>query len=231
MQGELFKRRGGARPGAGRPRITDRRASEHHKVRAKVTRHQPLHVVVRVARDLGSLRSKAAYLAIRTATAQAFGSSAFRIVHLSIQRTHIHLIVEANDRMKLARGMQGFLISAARHLNRALGREGNVFADRYHATALTCPAQVRNTLAYVMNNWRHHHEHLKQYTSEWKVDPFSTATSFEGWSELDGRRFEEVRPSYLPMIVTSAASWLLRIGWKRRGLISFHFVPGGAHAE
>ena len=43
----------------------------------------------------------------------------FRIVHLSIQRTHVHLLVEANSKGNSRRGMQGFQISAAKHLNAA----------------------------------------------------------------------------------------------------------------
>ena len=55
-------------------------------------------------------------------------------------------------------------ISAARNINRELGeRTGDkqsdrVFADRYHARVLKTPRQVRNTIAYVLNNWRHHGE-------------------------------------------------------------------------
>jgi hypothetical protein len=50
-----------------------------------------------------------------------------------------HLLVEAGSRTALARGMQGFEISAAKHLNAAVSkargrrRRGAVFPDRYHA--------------------------------------------------------------------------------------------------
>ena len=54
----------------------------------------------------------------------------FRICHVSIQATHVHLLVEADDRMALARGMQGFQIACARRFNqlqlrarRGAGRE------------------------------------------------------------------------------------------------------------
>ncbi len=36
----------------------------------------------------------------------------FRIVHISIQHDHVHLICEACDRMALARGVQGFRTGA-----------------------------------------------------------------------------------------------------------------------
>lgn len=42
---------------------------------------------------------------------------AFRIIHISIQRTHVHLIVEADNKLALTRGMQSFLASAAKQIN------------------------------------------------------------------------------------------------------------------
>ena len=48
----------------------------------------------------------------------------FRIAHLSVQTNHIHLIVEATTKDVLARGLQGFQISAAKHINAAAGGRG-----------------------------------------------------------------------------------------------------------
>ncbi len=113
--------RGGARPGAGRPRkpISEGRASEPHKARERVQPSQPVHVVMRVAPDVSSLRTHDMFVAVRDATfaAAARREDSFHIVHFSIQRTHIHLIVEATDRLALAAGMQAFGISAAKHIN------------------------------------------------------------------------------------------------------------------
>ena len=57
----------------------------------------------------------------------------FRIVHISIQKNHIHLVVEAANKDALRRGMQRFAIRAARAINAAFNREGKVFAFRYTA--------------------------------------------------------------------------------------------------
>ncbi|MCX5746178.1 MAG: transposase, partial [Proteobacteria bacterium] len=149
------------------------------------------------------------------------------IVHISIQRTHVHLIVEASRAHDLARGLQGFQISAARRINRALGRAGQVFADRYHATPLTSPRQVRNTLAYVLNNWRHHGEDKRPVAARWTKDPFSSATSFDGWRE-------PITPppaTYEPPRMRAPRTWLLTTGWRRHRLIALAEVPGGSHAE
>src|SRR3954465_7048001 len=108
----------GGRPlGAGRPK-QHLRASERHETRERLLPSQPVHVTMRCARDVPNLRCRATYRAIRWATISAArNGDAFRIVHVSIQRNHVHLIVEAANRIALARGMQGFASSAARLIN------------------------------------------------------------------------------------------------------------------
>jgi hypothetical protein len=70
----------------------------------------------------------------------------FRIVHLAVLPTQIDLIVEADDKLALARGMQGFQVSAARWLNQAARRAGNVFVDRYRMTILRTRIAVRDAV-------------------------------------------------------------------------------------
>ncbi len=102
------------------------RAGAPHKARPELERYQPVHVVLRVVKDIGSLRKRHMYKALREATIAVAlrelaykDTGVFRIVHISIQRDHIHLIVEADHKLALSRGMQSFQISAAKHLNRA----------------------------------------------------------------------------------------------------------------
>src|SRR6266508_1457189 len=64
----------------------------------------------------------------------------------SFAAARIELVVEANDRIALARGMQGFQVAAAKHLNRLRGRKGTVFADRYRARPLRTFAAVREVI-------------------------------------------------------------------------------------
>ena len=138
-------------PGAGVP----------HKRRPVLSSRYPVHVVLRVVGAVGSLRRRLAYHAVRAATIVAVQRQDFRICHLSLQRTHIHLLVEASDRRALSRGMQSFQISAAKHLNRAISkdwtglrRRGPEFSDRYYAEIIESPLQARRALLYVLNNWR-----------------------------------------------------------------------------
>ena len=111
------------------------------------------------------------------------GAPDFRICHLSIQKNHIHLIVEAADEQALSRGMQSFAIRAARAINRDDGCCGKVFAYRYHATQITTAKYARHALAYVLNNWRRHREDfLNGHMVRAQLDEFSSAVSFEGWT-------------------------------------------------
>jgi REP element-mobilizing transposase RayT len=207
-----FKQWGGKRKGAGRP-PRGPRSSERHKKREYLDRHHPVHVTLRVVERVGRLRRRHAYRAVRRALVTVLERQDFRICQLSIQGNHLHLIVEADDARALARGMQGFEISCARRLNAALGRHGQVFADRYHPVVLKSPRQVRNALCYVINNWRRHREDGGRAA----VDAYSSGIGFDGWKIAVDRR---ITPDTELLPVKFAHGWLLTRGWRRHGLIS-----------
>ena len=136
----------------------------------------------------------------------------------------------------LARGMQGFTISAARNINTALGdgvrrRRGRVFTDRYHVEVITTPTRARHALAYVLGNWRKHGEDREGLARTWLVDPFSSGVLFPDWEELaDQPWMWPTRDGYDPLIVRRPQSWLLREGWKKAGwAISGRDVPSRPH--
>ena len=230
--------RGGKRPGAGR-KPKGKRAGSPHKTRPALKPRFPVHVVLRVVSEVGSLRKHQMYRAIREATIAVamrelhiVQDGAFRIVHISIQRDHIHLLVEADNKVALSRGMQSFQISAAKHLNRALSvkrverRRGTVFPDRFHQEIITTPNQARHALAYVLNNWRKHREDRALFAKTWLVDPFSTGIQFGGWKELEGAEaMWQRRDTYQPLVVYLPKTWLLREGWQLRGRISVNDIP------
>ncbi|TMQ24328.1 MAG: hypothetical protein E6J90_08190 [Deltaproteobacteria bacterium] len=229
----LFKKRGGKRRGAGRP-PKGKRSGSPHKERPFLHERYPVHVVLRVIGAVGNLRRRCVYQAIREATLTTARRENFRIVHLSIQRNHVHLLVEADDKKALASGMQGFQISAAKHLNAAISkgkpgprRRGIVFPDRYHAEIITSPRQARHALNYVLSNWRKHKEDRKAPMSSWKIDWFSSAVMFPGWAEYGEEAFLwRGRETYEPLLVYQPKTWLLRVGWMRGGPpISYREVP------
>jgi len=251
VQQELFehRKRGGRRRGAGRKSLRARPGRRHAR-RPDFRASHPLHVVMRVEPVVGSLRRRAMYRAMRAATLAAARRGRVRIVHISLQRTHVHMLVEAAHRIELARGMQGFQISAARHINRVLGgelrrsvvadeiamarrrgahvcRRGRVFRERYYTEVITSPTQAHRTIRYVLSNWRRHGEDRVGVAKTWLVDPFSTGSAFDGWAE---RRDPRVRwpgcEDGEALRVVLPRTWLLAVGWKRIGEISARTVPG-----
>ncbi|MDQ3367332.1 MAG: hypothetical protein M3680_18060 [Myxococcota bacterium] len=115
-------------------------------MRPVVGAHQAIHITTRVVAAVGSLRQPPARRAIERALHTSLARSDFRIVHVGTRGTQVELIVEAHDRYALARGMQGFQVSAARYLNAAKARRGTVFPDRYRARVLGSRAAVRLAL-------------------------------------------------------------------------------------
>jgi len=228
----VFRTHGGKRPGAGR-KPKGACAGASHAARPTHNPRHPVHVTIRIVSSAAGLRCKDMYLAVREATIASARREDFRIVHMSIQRDHIHLIVEAESTAALSRGVRGFAVSAARQINKAFTarggdrRTGRAIADRYHARPLTSPRAVRNALAYTLSNWRHHGEDRAPFARTWQVDPFSTGALFPGWKELaDSPFFWPLPPKYLPLIVFRPRTWLLR-SWDRfHPLISVREVPG-----
>jgi len=91
-------------------------------------------VTLRAREDLPALRRDDVFGAVREALIRV-SRAGFRLLHFSVQRDHVHLLVEADGSIALRRGLQGLAIRVAKAINRTLGRRGKVFADRYHARA------------------------------------------------------------------------------------------------
>jgi REP element-mobilizing transposase RayT len=166
--------------------------------------------------------------ALRFAAARILERRDYRIVHVSIQGNHVHLIVEADDATSLSRGMRAFEISATRGINAAMSkrtgrrRRGQVFADRYHAEQLTSPRQCRNALSYVLNNWRKHGEDTGRTGAPF--DRFATGWHWDGWTEPPPPI--RLTPATMLVPVSYPTTWMLRKGWRNHGLISPWERPG-----
>jgi REP element-mobilizing transposase RayT len=175
---------GGRRAGAGKKAVlVGGRRRMRHGVRAAMSRELPLHVTVRLCAGLGGLRGAEAMRVVREAIRNG-QKEGFSVVHFCVLGNHVHLLVEAWDRVWVARGMQGLLSGLARRLNRLWGRCGRVFADRYHDEVLAAFGQVRAALRYVLQNARRHGVRLGGL-----LDPCSSEAWFDGYSwRSDGER-------------------------------------------
>ncbi|MEM6862018.1 MAG: transposase [Myxococcota bacterium] len=212
------KGRRGVRKGAGRKRRAER-PMVPHQTREEFKPGEPQHVTVRLRKGLPSRRRKKAVRTLRLAFLAAQERTGMRVVHWSVQANHLHLIVESRDRVALSRGMQGLKIRMARALNRLWNRSGAVFSDRYHARILRSPRQVRNALLYVLNNFRRHQAQRGRRLPASFVDPLSTTSGFDGWRQRP--------PCPVAKLATPPPkTWLLRVGWRRAGLLEPCMVPG-----
>jgi len=160
---------------------------------------------------MSGLRAPRVFAVVRAALCVA-SRRGFRVVEFSVQDNHVHLIVEADGDLVLRRGIRGLAIRVARAVNRVLNRRGSVWADRYHARALTTPRAVRNALVYVLMNGHKHHRIPDV------IDPWSSAPWFTGW-----RQSVAHVPRRAPIV--PARTWLAAVGWRRHGLIEFWERP------
>jgi len=217
---EFPKTWGGKRTGAGRKPRKGARTSVPHRPRAAHRAAHPVHVTMRARDGLPPFREEALFGAIRDAIRHASHSravgGAFRVVHFSVQRDHLHLIVEAHDRSFLSRGMQGLAVRVARAVNRVLRARGRVIGERFHAHELRTPREVRNALVYVLMNVR---KHARQRAPALAIDGFSSAPWFDGFREAVGPPPAGERPVVRPR------TWLASTGWRRRGLIGLGEAP------
>ena len=138
------------------------------------------------------------------------------MLQFSVQSNHLHMIIEADSRAALSRGLQGLAIRLAKGINQTLGRRGRVWGERYHARALSSPRTVRRALVYVLMNFRKH-----GHTGA-AIDPCSSAPWFTGWREA------RAAVGIGPPPVALARTWLARNGWQRHGLIGTDELPKGA---
>jgi len=208
-----FERRGGARRGAGRKPKGAKPLVSRRK-RAKISRHVPVLVTIKIRAGLPSLRSRSAVEVIHGVFEAASSRYELRVVHFSIQATHVHMIVEAPDKLSLSRGMQGLCVRITRALNRLWGRKGSVFADRFHSQPLRSPRQTRNALCYTLNNARKHGIQLSG------IDPCSSGLAFDGWRDARG-----LAPPLVGLPVHAPRAWLLTDGWLKHGLIGVTETP------
>lgn len=185
--------------------------------RPNVTYKTPLHLTLKLQKDLVNLRCGDVAVAFRMAAKRAkeFGLS---LLHYSIQDNHLHLIIEVKNNDHLTRGMRSFGSSFGKAVRKIVGGRGPVFDGRFHIHILDNPTLVRNALAYVLQNYSKHSKLLKH------VDRYSSAPYFGQWRMLFGAKAGPIlagmdRPPPLPAHLSSARSWLAREGWLKAGAI------------
>jgi REP element-mobilizing transposase RayT len=199
-----------ARPGKKLGRSKSKNSRVAHRSRCEHKARHPVHATLKLAEGLPGLRNKRALRVIQRAFYGGKARFGFRLNHDSVQGNHMHLIVEAQDRLAMTRGMKGLAVRLARGLNSLWQRTGKVFPDRYHEHVLTTPREVRNVLAYVLKNWN---RHARAFTR--RLDEFASGPWFDGWGEA----YEVAGNALRDPPIVPAETWLSRVGWRRHGLV------------
>jgi REP element-mobilizing transposase RayT len=214
---------GGARLGAGRRPGSSRR--DPHRRRAPLASRHPCHVTLKVEKDVPNLRSAKLVAEIERLWRDACERERFRLVHYAIQGDHVHMIVEAASARDLACGLKAIAARFARGVNRVFRRAGRVLADRCHVHVLRTPREVRNAIAYVLlNAQRHVAKSGRRPPADGRIDPASSGRWFAGWRT-------GAPATHDPPTVAAPRTWLLSVGWRRRGLIDASEVPGTPRTE
>jgi putative transposase len=219
----MSNRRGGRRPGAGRKRTS---RSVKHRRRPPHALRYPSHVTVTFVRSLGSLRQQRIFETLREIFRRP-KIAGFQVCQFSIQTDHVHLVVEATNRKAFSSGMRSLSIRCGLGLNGLFERKrGKVVRDRYHRRDLFTARQVRTVLRYVLLNGHKH-----GVVAEGMLDPFSSASSFDGWLVLytldddlqpraTGDPLLALPPEARGARPVKAWSKLLGEEWREHGLIS-----------
>lgn len=186
--------------------------------RAQVNAKKPLLLTLKLKSKKWNLRCGEIAKGFK-ASAKAAQKFGLRIVHYSIQGDHLHIIAEAKDNESLSRGMRSFGARLGKAIRAVVGGTGPVFLGRFHLRVLSNPTQMRNALAYVLQNFAKHTKLLKH------LDEFSSAPYFSQWKKLLGRNMgpiledvDEQSPP-IPDYLCEARSWLAREGWMRAKIL------------
>jgi REP element-mobilizing transposase RayT len=151
-----------------------------HETRPEV--EGAIHVVYRIRRGLPDLRTPRGLRRIEGAFRKGKERDGFALLHYSIQRDHMHLMVEVRNRRKLSKGMQALGIRLAKALNSLWRRRrGGVFAERYFAVALESGRQMWRTVRYILNNGRKH----GSWSMKGEPDPYSSGRWYLPWRQRD----------------------------------------------
>jgi REP-associated tyrosine transposase len=179
-------------------------------------------VTIRLRRGIPSLRQHCFVRPFRVSLSHACVRHGFRVIHYSIQRDHVHLLIEARNNDAIACGMKSVGARLGKLANRVFRRAGHVLDGRYHSRSITTPLDARRALAYVLLNARRHAWQRRRRLPSPAIDPASSGIHFDGWVVRRPRTQSRDPPPPL----APPRTWLLAVGWRRHGLIHPAEIPG-----
>jgi hypothetical protein len=162
------------------------------------------------------------------------------VVHYSVQRDHLHLIVEGQDRHDLSAQMRKLFSRIALAVNAVAQRRGSLFRDRHHREELDGPTKTRNARIYVLFNDRKHYAQNGGAITEAFLSDLDDHSSAAWLDAKDWDPRARPPPELLARLrardadidrhgppVSGADTWFAQSGWRTRGggAISLHELP------
>jgi REP element-mobilizing transposase RayT len=191
---------------AGRPKVLTNKERDQkiwHRSRPKIPSGKPVHVTLKTDKlKVPSLRDKKIYREIRQSLKQA-RQIGIRIIEFTVQKDHIHLLLEACDQKQLGESMRVLSISLSKRLSFILKRKIKAFKNRYHLHILNSLKEIKNARNYILTNGQKHlvSEERDYFSSNLAVNDFAQTIMFLNfWQDLqaiiDRPRFWTTRKVY-----------------------------------
>jgi len=168
---------------AGRPSIlTQKQKSNkiYHHSRPHLLSGKPVHVTIKTDKNIiPNLRNKILYKEIRASFKRA-RLLGIRIIHFTVQRDHIHFLIEAQNKKQLGQSMRALSISLTKRLSRVLAKKIKALKTRYHLHILKSLKEIKNVANYIQNNGKKHRVVLNKdfYSSHISPQDFDPTEPF-----------------------------------------------------
>jgi putative transposase len=104
--GFAFRNHGGRRAGSGRKPKNGRKAGVSHGPRPVLKARHPVHVTMKLSAGLPNIRHHSLATAVFEVLRKAKDRYGTRLVQLSVQANHVHMIVETEGKDALSSAMQ-----------------------------------------------------------------------------------------------------------------------------
>ncbi len=213
---------GGSRKGAGAKK--KKPGMQNHLPRPQFKSSWPLHINVKMVKEIPNLRTKHRFKLIKRAILKA-REKKLRIIHFCVQSNHLHLLVEASDKAELGKSMQSFCTSLAKLINNSCRRRGRVFVDRYHLHILRTSQEVKNAMKNIFQKLYKHTKGKKQ------LDYYSSIFCFDladlsklnlnqlKWKIIKTKKYNNFYYKCLcktfEELIVNAQSWIGCYGWRK----------------
>ena len=129
--------------------------SIRHRKRAEIKKPSSLHLTIKIAKNKAGVKNKQILKVLKRAILKG-RSAGIRIIHFTLEYDHIHLLVEADCKIKLGRGMMRFGVTLAKGINHYRRDQGQVYKHRYHQRFITSRRDLKNVMNYIFHNGLKH---------------------------------------------------------------------------